>query len=595
MNYNKDSEHKNNSIIQNIISLGSSLDIELILSLEENQYESIGIKYNEISMLDDLKKIFLSSFLSALKLKKLTSLIELHSNNFLFNSVLFINKTSKKKYWSKYLIPFSPKFPKEFIFVYNIIKTILETNNIIIEESNLLDIKPNIIFTFKLTEKDKLIEKKSFLITNENNYISNKIFENKDELIEKEYKGDLFEGLNFTCKCDFFYSTIKELFNCKKYSEKEIDNFINNLIIKYPKTKICIDFDENYLIDNSFINNLLINTDIFVFEKKDILKYYNNDISIKEVSKNNNILEMFFINIKNRKIEQKMQLGIFINDLNEIFIYQKEQKSNSIKFKIKEEINLINENNKKYDEIIKKNYNSLKSVYIGAFLNRLMNQQSFENCLKMSLKCTIKYLNVLIYDLDVPTIHNYYEIKPIKKHKKKPNKLEIKNKRLESKFILDCTNVNSSKINLYNSLFDKNCYNYFNSRENRKHLIKQGFINKKGIILNVPENYYLNNNIINNIKEVKLNKENKLEKIYQLFSFFNKHHSHRNVENFLQGKNMKFFYLPKLNSRTIDKRPNNNLNNKETKEESTKDTNNKFFNSRKKNLSVIFTKTKFIS
>ncbi len=211
MNYNKDSEHKNNSIIQNIISLGSSLDIELILSLEENQYESIGIKYNEISMLDDLKKIFLSSFLSALKLKKLTSLIELHSNNFLFNSVLFINKTSKKKYWIKYLIPFSPKFPKEFIFVYNIIKTILETNNIIIEESNLLDIKPNIIFTFKLTEKDKLIGKKSFLITNENNYIS------KDKLIEKEYKGDLFEGLNFTCKCDFFYSTIKELFNCKRY------------------------------------------------------------------------------------------------------------------------------------------------------------------------------------------------------------------------------------------------------------------------------------------------------------------------------------------------------------------------------------------
>ena len=627
MSFEEKTNQKNENTIKNIISLGSSLNIELIISLEEKQYESIGINYKEISNLEDLKKLYPHpSPLSSLKMQKLTSLIELHSNNFLFNSILFINQSSKKKYSIKYLIPFSPKFPKEFNFVYDIIKSITEINNIYIEDSNLLDIKPNIFFTLKLTDKDIIIEQKSFLITDENHYNNKIINENKKNGNKEinEYNGDLFEGLNFEYNCDFFYSTINELFNCKKNSENEINNFINKLSIKYPKARICINYDENYLIGNkNFINNILINTDIFIFEKKDVLNFYNNLFSSdndnvdNKINKINNsstinsksIINFFIDKIKNKKLNQKIKLGIFINNMKEIFLLQKDPKSQLIIFQLNQELNLIpntniNEDDKnKYNEIIKTNYNALKSVYIGAFLNRLIKQESFEVCLKVALRCSIKYLDILKFGLDVPTIQNYYVIKNSKKHKKKINKLEIKNKILENKFILDCTNVNN-KRDFYNSLYDENCINFFNSRENRKYLLKQGFINKKGIILDDPEKYkekygtiykkdkkFINGNkyhqILNNIKEAKENNDNKKEKINnKISSSINKHYSYRNFDSFYHGNNTKVFYLPKLKNKYMDKSPNNIKNFERLGRENSKDVSNiKFINFRKKNLS----------
>ena len=89
-----------------IISLGSSLNIKLILSLEEKQYESLGINYYEIKKTEDLKKLYPSPIPNScqIQLQKLTSLIELHSNNFLLNSLLFINHSSPRKIPIKYII-----------------------------------------------------------------------------------------------------------------------------------------------------------------------------------------------------------------------------------------------------------------------------------------------------------------------------------------------------------------------------------------------------------------------------------------------------------------------------------------------------------
>jgi hypothetical protein len=258
---------KKDTKCQNIISLGSSLNLEMILSLEERQYESLNIKYKEILKVEDIKNFCPKN---PLEMQKLTSLIELHSNNFLFKSILFINQSSKIKYPIKYMIPFSPKFPQELYFMYEVIKYITEINHIYIEEYNILDIKPNIVFTLKLTENDFTIDEKSFLISSENNYTINnniKILENKKE--ETNFSGDLYKELNFEYNCDLFYTTISDLFNCKKNSEKEIFDFIQKLKNENPKTKICINFDEKYLsINKDFIENIFSNTDIFIIEKK---------------------------------------------------------------------------------------------------------------------------------------------------------------------------------------------------------------------------------------------------------------------------------------------------------------------------------------
>ena len=578
-----------------IISLGSSLNLELILSLEEKQYESLNIKYKEITKIEDLKNF---SPKYPIDLQKLTSLIELHSNNFLFNSILFINQTSKIKIPIKYLIPFSPKFSKELCFIYNIIKSITEMNHIYIQEYNILDIKPNIIFTLKLIENDIIINEKTFLVTSENNYAMNsnsKIDENKNQ--EIEYNFDLYKELNIEYSCNLFYTTINDLFNCKKYSENEVVLFIQNLIIKNQKTKICINFDDNYLsINKDFIHNIISNTDIFIFDNKDIINFYNdffkhtdNDVNNENNSleKNYSLLENLFINkIKITKINPQMKLCIFIKDMKEIFLIEKDQKTNSLVFELNHKLELISSNKdiyeqKEYQELIKSDYNSLKSVYIGAFLNRLIRQELFDKCLKASLKCTIKYLDIKKFGLDVPTVHNYYELKGKKNIKKfKVNKveniIEIKNKKLENKFILDCTNLNN-KINTYNSLYDENCISFFKSKEIRKHLQRQGFINKRGMILADPKKN--NEKIsslskkekkkilekiqqrINIMKGAKRNNDNLKEKMNQISSLNQENIKHLNYKDLEvmhrenNKNNIKHFYLPSLNNKYRKKSP----------------------------------------
>ena len=619
---------KRDNKCQNIIGLGSSLNLELILSLEEKQYESLNINYKGITKLEDLKNFCPKE---PLEMQKLTSLIELNSNNYLFNSILFINQSSKIKFPIKYLIPFSPKFPQELTFIYDIIKSITEMNNIYIQEYNILDIKPNIVFTLKLIENDITFDEKSFLVTNESNYSNKKnlkIDENKKE--EAEYKFDLYKELNFENSCDLFYTTISDLFNCKKYSESEIVLFIKNLIIKNLKIKICINFDDNYLsINKDFIQKIIYNTDIFIFDKKDIINFYNdlfkktdNDIrnEYNSLPKNNNILENFFVNrIKTTKINQQIKLGIFINDMKEIFLIQQEPKSNLIIYELSHKLELVSSNKdqyeqKEYQELIKSDYNSLKSVYIGAFLNRLIRPESVEKCLKASLKCTIKYLEIKKFGLDVPTVHNYYELKPKRNNKKvKVNSvekiMEIKNKKLENKFVLDCTNLNN-KINTYNSLYDENCISFFKSKEIRKHLQKQGFINKKGMILVDPEK---NNEKINSLskkekkkilekiqqrvnimKESKRNNDNLKEKMNQISSLNQesiKHLSYKDFEVMYHENNknnIKHFYLPTLNNKFRNRTPaflNQFIDGENNKEDLIK--NNLKINRQKKYLSSI--------
>lgn len=607
-----------------IISLGSSLNLKLILSLEEKQYESLGINYYEIKKTEDLKNLYPSPLpnCSSIQLQKLTSLIELHSNNFLLNSLLFLNHSSPRKIPIKYIIPFSPKFPNELNFIYNIIKSITEVNQIYIEDANLLDIKPKIIFNLKLIEQDIVVEEKSFIVSNENHFES----KNKDNSEENKnnentevnyiYDGDLFNGLNFSFHCNYFFSSIKELINCKKEDCNEVINFLRTIKNKYPKMKMCTNFEEDFEQNEevNFIKNLIELTDIFIFEKKNVIDFYNKILSkdenkneedktnIIKIAENNNlseekILEDFFI----YKIQQKkgketpqMKLGIFLNNLAEIFIIEQNPKTDMVINNITKKINIIpntvkESDVKDYIDLIQSKYGSIKSVYIGAFLNHLFKQERqdiYNICLKSASKCTMKYLEILRFGLDVPSVQKYYEIKIARQMKKRVNLEEIKNKQLESRFILDCTNLNRNKITTYNSILDENCRNFFNSRITLKHLYKQGFINKKGMLVD-PER---KNEILGFVKNANV-KNNKLIKKIKTLNMLNYRHSsdfkddknkkrtcfnHMNIKN-LYKKDFDSYYennnnrnyltnhkllLPKIKNRTNQNIGKNDENNK---------------------------------
>ena len=536
-----------------IISLGSSLNIKLILSLEEKQYESLGINYYDIKKTEDLKKLNPSPIPNScqIQLQKLTSLIELHSNNFLLNSLLFINHSSPRKIPIKYIIPFSPKFPTELNFIYNIIKSITEANHIYIEDANLLDIKPKIIFSLKLINNDIIVEEKSFIICNENHFGS----KNKDNSEENKnnelneinyiYDGDLFKGLNFNFHCDFFFSSIKELFNCKKEDDDEIIDFLKKIKGKSPKMKICINFEEDFNEKENifFIKNLFELSDIYIFEKKNVIDAYDKIFSYEEsehesdqkniikIAENNlteeKILEEFFLyKIQQKPLKDKpnMKLAIFLDNLQEIFLIELNPRTELVINNVRKQIKIMPETVKdsdiqEYKEILKSKYSSIKSVYIGSFLNHLFKQEkqdSYNLCFKTASICTKRYLEILKFGLDVPSVQKYYEIRFPRQIKKKVNKEEIKNKQLESRFILDCTNLNKNKISTYNSILDENCRNFFNSRITLKHLFKQGFINKKGMLVDPQRK----NEILGFVKNAN-GKNNKLIKKIRTLNILN--------------------------------------------------------------------------
>jgi hypothetical protein len=310
--------------------------------------------------------------------------------------------------------------------------------------------------------------------------------------------------------------------------------------------KICINFEEDFNEKENifFIKNLFELSDIYIFEKKNVIDAYDKIFSYEEsehesdqkniikIAENNNlteekILEEFFLyKIQQKPLKDKpnMKLAIFIDNLQEIFLIELNPKTELVINNVRKQIKIMPQTVKdsdieEYNELLKSKYSSIKSVYIGSFLNHLFKQEkqdSYSLCFKTASKCTTRYLEILKFGLDVPSVQKYYEIRFPRPIKKKVNKEEIKNKQLESRFILDCTNLNRNKISTYNSILDENCRNFFNSRITLKHLFKQGFINKKGMLVDPQRK----NEILGFVKNAN-GKNNKLIKKIRTLNVLN--------------------------------------------------------------------------
>ena len=483
------------------------------------------------------------------------SLITISSKNSLINSLLYINRANKKKTFIQYLIPFIPKFKEKYSFMKKILKSILENNYLYIESFNLLKINSNINFTFKLLdENEKILKTKTFLISDEND----------NENIN--YKGDLYSGINFMFMSNYFYSSISELIKIKKENIKEIENFIKKMCNNFPNIIICINFSDYYKQPSdieiniiNFIKFLFNFTDIFILERNEFSDYLNlikdlneeenkiknemnsslnekkhnkkskknklknNDnlfINNNNNNNNNNNIEEFFISeINSNKSNPKLKIGLFFHELKNLTIIQQQPSTKFILFHSKFEIdfiphNLSEEKFLEYSKLIDKNYEYVKSIFIGGFLSRLFNNKSFNTCFFAGNESIKKIIELLKLNLEFPNDENYYEILVKNKSKKDYNKILLEKK--ESNFILDCTNVINSKKKEYNSLFDNSCSSYFNSNKIRMHLFKLGFINKKGYILDDPDkNKSLFNRISNKSKLVQ-NYENENKNLNNL-------------------------------------------------------------------------------
>ena len=77
--------------------------------------------------------------------------------------------------------------------------------------------------------------------------------------------------------------------NCKKEDCNEVISFIKKIQNRYPKMKVCINYEEDFSQkeDINFIKNLIELTDIFIFEKKSVIDFYDKIISNEDEQNEN--------------------------------------------------------------------------------------------------------------------------------------------------------------------------------------------------------------------------------------------------------------------------------------------------------------------
>ena len=484
---------KNN--IEKIISLGSSLNLDFVLSLTRKEFLNFNLDFNSIKSIMDLKKYLEyneeENFYSSKKNNKsLLNLITINSNDSLFNSLLYINRANKKKSFIELLIPFFPKYSKELEFMNDSLKFVLENNYLFLEYFNVFNIKPNLNFVIKLIDDNQAVLKtKQFLITNENKYEEENI-KNENDVF------DLFDDLNFEYDGTIFYTNFLDLYKCKKKSNFEIETFLKKIVKFYPSMKICI----NYI---NFI---------YQFTKLEIQ-------SLNTINKIIDADDLFMRKIETKK-KQKNRIGILFEELKTITIIEQDSFTKMVLYHMKYEINylepnLSEEKFNEYKKISNDNFDYLKSIFIGGYLSRLFNHRNFNTCFvagNESIKNIIYYLK---NKFDLPKDKKYYEIK-VRKAKSEKSEKELMNEKKENNFILDCTNINNSRKKEYNSLFDSYCISFLGKENNRKFLLKRGFINKNGYILNDPDKQKFSITIRKKRKIINYDKQQ--NKLYEINS-----------------------------------------------------------------------------
>jgi hypothetical protein len=237
-----------------------------------------------------------------------------------------------------------------------------------------------------------------------------------------------------------------------------------------------------------------------------------------------NVEDVFIKEIHNATTTTKkvktVKIGIFINEMKTISIIQQDPLSKLIMFHSTYDINYlplyINDNDKnEYMHILLTHYDIIKSVFIGGFLSRLFNNKSFQTCYIAANESVKRIIDILRFNLNFPIESSYYiiTVKKPKQQQQQRSKQSTANYQKESHFILDCTNVLSSRKKEYNSLYDRMCGSYFSNINTRKHLHKLGFINKRGVILHDPDKKYFGGSIRNKLLMVNYEKEkSELEK-----------------------------------------------------------------------------------
>lgn len=514
------------------------IDITMCLELKEEDITQYEIDLEAINSIQDLE--FLTKNPSLLEKIALTS----DSTN--INALLYINKSNRKKSFIEYTSFNAIFYNDNETFLKEIVESVTERNFLFINE---LTIAPstseikffikrngNLIkeFSFGCDLKEKERENKE---SKENKNEENE--DNKEDKVGKDGKEDKetpeprdptkfkdlinsdfyqFDYVYLDVSQYFIYPTMK---NPGYVSLEELTNLLHHITINQPHIRTIVSYPSIYNYSAyitpetlTSLNSILSYTDVFYFEKKEAIQFFNllnqiNDPNFKEEKGklNEKQLEKLFFASFITKRTKYPKLGLFNNDFTSIIVIEKHGNqilNNTYPLDLYPKVNHTNQKLiEEYKKCITIYKDLLKAIFTGGFLSKFVSSQGIVAGLFSATEITKRIIEIVRLDLEFPSDNEFYIINT----KKASGNHALLSKQKEDKFVLDCINKNKSQLNLYNPLHDNNLFSFFSSNVIRKHLKHVGFINTKGFILEDP-----NRQLANSPNKDKINYDLEVEK-----------------------------------------------------------------------------------
>jgi hypothetical protein len=255
------------------------------------------------------------------------------------------------------------------------------------------------------------------------------------------------------------------------------DYLCQNVVKGYTNTSIVFIFPQSDKVTHqnmTLLSDLISISDIMVYDRRDALNLCNL-MGYKVDDKDFEVRFMFLKEIKRSKFKTH-RTALFLDDFNKFTVIVQEIESNLIVFHNDYNFNIGFK--MEYFNTITQNYSILKYSFLGSFLSRIIQNEEYDFAFNCGNEVFLRLLEAIHNKLSYHKDTGYFMIN---NKKKKGRNNEIKKnstknvENAEKKFFLDSNNLRNSRLKPYDPLKDKNLVNYFQNRNIKKHLVKQGF------------------------------------------------------------------------------------------------------------------------
>ena len=552
----------------------------------ENEIKILGMGHYQIEyyieLTDDELKLFdIEDIYNLNKIQDFTFLIT--SQNFInkfdikteydsLNTLLFMNKSlnDTNKLNIEYIPYETPIFNQEEKDFEELFNKINQKFNLNIQLIPLFKDQHNkVTLTIKNGENEKSIEigngtEKDFeyyvdrRASAQNFSGSLNFLKNKNQNNEREEK--VFDNVLLNSKkYHYFICFIDDIAEINPI--EDFIDFINFLKLKYDANIITTfsNTTDRFTSDEeiSNLNKIYLLTDTTITEVNDAVNNYNqhsNKYQTKqkkdEPIKEKDIEDYYIHSIACRGALSITcsKVGFFLdNQFNKISMIEVPNNGKALKlsYDIKpypkinhQNVDLI----QKYKDILRDSEKKkfYKNIFFGGLLGRYCSSNSKERGIKELYPSYMSGCELLrrVLDLNVNgypmTLNPRFYVVKLDKSQVDDYIKKFELEALENKFVLDCLNVEKSKMKYYVPLFDYNLHGFFGSKVIQNELLKKGFITNKGYVNYDPyyragmgvqkekKKMYINKNEEILKKQIEKNEINTKEKIILKVSPTNK-------------------------------------------------------------------------